>query len=100
MKITKEQYEYLLNWIHNNFIRSETYNHRIDSGGLRATFTQGGTGFYVDGDTFKQAMLDCGYEPRSYKSDYWEFKVSPKSPAILRYYGISDGRSGRRGSLF
>lgn len=87
MQLTQEQYNLLINWIRGNFIRSQKYNHQISSGTLRAAFEQSPTGFYIDRETFHHAMLDCDYIPYSYEADYWEFKISMKSPAITQYLG-------------
>ena len=86
MPITKEQYEFLLDWIERNFIHQKTCNYNRNSGSLRSTFEFSPEGFYVDGETFKQAMLDCGYVPSSKRGTYWKFNVSEKSPAIRKYY--------------
>lgn len=87
MELTNAEYNSLLDWIRGNLIRTEKYNHLIDSGSLRTAFEQSPEGFYVDSDTFKQAMLDCDYIPYSEKAPYWEFKVSMDSPGITRFFG-------------
>lgn len=87
MKITRKEYQFLLDWIKQNFIRSDSYNHHYDSGRYRTAFEQDPNGFYIDADTFKQAMIDCGYVPFSKTADYWEFTISENSPALIRLFG-------------
>lgn len=88
MNLTNEQYNILVDWIHENLISTKTYNTTYSTGTIRSSFEHSSNGFYLDNKTFNQVMLDCGYTPQSDTDEYyWYFKVSKKSPAFTQYLG-------------
>lgn len=82
MKLTESQYNILIKWIKKNLLPRETFNDIKTSYGLKHLFEFSEDGFYVDNDTFKQAMLECGFKVRNPSKENWIFNISQKSPAL------------------
>lgn len=82
MELPKSKYDALITWIKQNLIPRETFNDVKTSYGLKHIFEFSENGFYVDNDTFKQAMLDCGFKVRNQSHENWIFNISQKSPAL------------------
>ena len=88
MKLDKQQYKILTEWIAANLIRTERYNHIYQTGTLKSSFEHSANGFYIDLETFNSVLLDCGYIPLNAKDMYWTIKISSRSPAITEYIGV------------
>lgn len=82
MEITNSQYQSLLKWIKENLIPRDTFNDIKTSYGLKHLFEFSENGFYVDNETFKQAMVECGFKVRNPSKENWIFNISQKSPAL------------------
>lgn len=86
MKLTKEQHILLIEWINDNFIQINSFNDVKTSYGIQYLFEISDYGFYVDNDTIKQAMLECGFKVQNKKAENWVFNISMKSPAIKKFF--------------
>lgn len=82
MNISNEEHKLLIEWIEANLIPRETFNDIKTSYGLKHIFEFSDGGFYVDNETFKQAMLECGFRVRNPSKENWIFNISMKSPAL------------------
>lgn len=86
MELTKEQHDLLINWIKDNFIPINSFNDVKTSYGIQYLFEISDNGFYVDNDTIKQVMLECGFKVQNKKSHNWVFNISMNSPAIKEFF--------------
>jgi hypothetical protein len=83
MKLTKNEHDILIHWIKTNFIPRATINHSIHSYNIQYLFEKVyDNGFYVDNDTIKDAMLECGFRTDNSRDVNRHFNVSQKSPAV------------------
>lgn len=82
MKLTNAEYDALIMWIKENLYPRDTFNDVKTSYGLKHLFEFSENGFYVDNETFKQAMLECGFKVRNRSKENWVFNISQKSPAL------------------
>lgn len=80
--ITEEEYQVLLDWIRANFIPRETFNDKKNTYGIKYLFEVAENGFYVHDDIINAAMLECGFRPRTTKTQHWVFNISNQSPAF------------------
>ncbi len=86
MTLSEQEHAALINWIKNNFIPIETFCDIKDSYGIKHIFEFSPGGFYVDNDTMKFAMLECGFRVRNKNTENWVFNISRKSPAFTQQY--------------
>ena len=73
-----EEQRKIIAWISNNIKHRKTPNYRHTSYGLKHIFTRD-TGIYVTNNAFKDAMLDCGFEPIDETELNWCYCISQKS---------------------
>lgn len=85
MNLTKDEHEKLIRWIETNLIPRTTFNDAKTSYGLKHIFEFSEGGFYVDNETFKQAMLECGFKVRNPSKENWIFNISQNSPALKNF---------------
>lgn len=86
MQLTKEEYNFLLEWIQCNFIPRKTTNRDICAYTIHGIFERiYDKGFYVDETTVAKALIGCGYSPL-YQDGQIYFNISNKSRAVQIYY--------------
>lgn len=88
-KLPLEKQQHVLSWISDNLVQINTFNTKHHSGNLRSVYQNWfpKEDRYLTNDEFKGAMDAAGFEYRVKKCDstlcdYWEFKISEKSPAF------------------
>jgi len=82
MPLSEQEYDALKEWIEHNLVPIKTFNDFKTSYGLKHIFEFSENGFYVDNDTFKKAMVECGFRVRSRNTENWVFNISMNSPAF------------------
>ena len=83
MTLSEQKHDILINWIKKGFIPTKSFSYQYaTSCKIQCLFEVAKDGFYVDEDTIKTAMLECGFRVRSPKAASWLFNVSRKSPAL------------------
>lgn len=85
MTLSKKQHEVLIEWIQNGFIKWDKFNHRVHSYKIQYWFETSENGFYIDNETVKSAMLECGFRVYNDREVNWEFNISPRSPECLTH---------------
>ena len=70
-----------LEWIKANFIPRKTPYMHSTSYGLKHKL-QSALGIYLTNNQYKDAMLECGYEPVDPDALNWCYCISAKSPAL------------------
>lgn len=79
----KEEQEIVMAWIRENFIPRKTVLYGNTSYGLKHIL-QHDTNIYLTNNEFKDAMLQCGFEPSDPDELNWHYRISRKSPAFRR----------------
>lgn len=82
--LPKEQQEIVFNWIQQNLLPRKTVLLDVSSYGLKHKFEHDKEGFYLTNNMFKDAMLQCGYEPKDPNELNWHYCISKKSPIFLK----------------
>ena len=80
MNLTSKERSLLVEWIVENLYPRQSFNDVKTSYGLKHIFEHSVNGFYVDNDTFKYAMVDCGFNVKNKAELNWVFNISQKSP--------------------
>ena len=83
--MTNQEYIVLLDWIKSNLIPIQSFNDSKTSYGLKHIFENSENGFYVDNETFKAAMVECGFKVQNPNELNWVFNISQKSPALKKH---------------
>lgn len=80
IKLSKDEQETLLGWC-KSIEKRKSINKERTSYSLKHIFENSKNGFYIDNDTFKEAMLKVGfnYEDADWKGVNWYFNYSEKS---------------------
>lgn len=80
IKLSKDEQETLLEWC-KSIEKRKSINKERTSYSLKHIFENSKNGFYIDNDTFKEAMLKLGfnYEDADLKGVNWYFNYSEKS---------------------
>lgn len=82
MELNEREHAVLIDWIKQNLLPRETFNDVKTSYGLKHIFERSPSGFYVDNDCFKSAMVECGFRVKNEAEVNWVFNISQKSPAL------------------
>lgn len=80
---SSEIQEQVLTWIKENIRPRKTPLELPTSYGLKHML-QEETDIYLTNNAFKDAMLQCGFEPTNPKDLNWCFRISKKSPALIK----------------
>lgn len=90
-KLPLEKQQHALSWIKENLQPSNTFNTKHHSGNLRSVYKNQfpDEDYYLTNDEFKGAMRAANFEFRVRKcgttpTNFWEFKISEKSPAFKK----------------
>ena len=78
-----EKQKIILNWIKENLHPRKTPLLLPTSYSLK-DFLNSETGIYLTNNAFKDAMLQCGFEPKNFEEPYWRFGISKKSPVFTK----------------
>ena len=76
-----EDREKVISWINENILPIASPNRKHTSYGIKHII-QSDLGIYLTNNQFKDAMLECGFEPVEVDTLNWEFRISEKSPAF------------------
>lgn len=79
--LPEEKKNACITWIKMNIYPRATKNPSITSYGLKHCLERD-TGIYLTNNQFKDAMLECGYEPCDPNELNWHYRISNKSPAF------------------
>lgn len=82
--LSTHEYLSVLNWINDNIIPRKTMNPYHDSYEIKHLL-QDDTGIYLTNNQFKDAMMICGYYPDDQNDLNWNYCISQKSRAFIRY---------------
>ena len=74
----------VFNWIKNNLILTDTPNKEYTSYTLKNKLERE-TGIYIGNNSFKDAMLMCGFNPVDAQDANWCFCISKSSPAFQQF---------------
>ena len=86
MQLTKEEYDFLISWIHHNFVPKKTISEEVCALLVHTIFEHFyDKGFYVDEATIAKALIECGYTPMHRNGQIY-FNISKKSRAVQIYY--------------
>ena len=80
--LPEERQQFLLNWISENLVPIQNFNHNRTSYGLKHMIPE--DEYFTNGE-FKGAMLKAGYKVHNKAEINWIFNVSENSPAIKLY---------------
>ena len=80
---TVEIQEKVFAWIKENIYPRKTPLEIPNSYGLKHILKRD-TDIYLTNNAFKDAMLQCGFEPVDYEKLNWSFRISKRSPALKR----------------
>lgn len=75
----------LVDWIKNHFEPIKSWNLKNSSYGMKGIFERSENGFYITNGAFKGAMLECGFNVKDKNALNWNFNVSRKSLAFIKY---------------
>lgn len=80
VNLSKNEQQILLEWC-KSISKRKSINREKTSYSLKRIFENSKNGFYIDNDTFKEAMLKAGfnYEDADWKGVIWYFNYSEKS---------------------
>ena len=81
--IPLETQEKVFAWIKENFRPRKTPLDEHDSYTLKHVLERA-TDIYLGNNAFKDAMLQCGFEPVDYFEMNWRFRISKRSPAFIK----------------
>lgn len=79
----KEIQEKTFAWIRQSLVPRKTVLKDTTSYGLKHKF-ENETGIYLTNNEFKDAMMECGYEPYDPNELNWYYCLSKKSPIFIR----------------
>lgn len=92
MRMTKKQHDKLVEWIEENFYPWDKFNHQFPANKIKELWEfEHKTDHYLDKldyveqEYIDKTMLECGFTVYDKKASYWEFNVSPESPAYRRF---------------
>ena len=71
-------------WIREGLIPTNRFDRMHNSYALKHMLERQ-TGIYMTNNQFKDAMLECGFLPSKLNEQNWCFKISKKSPAIIKF---------------
>ena len=75
----------VLDWIKENLYPRKTPLMSPSSYGLKHIL-QSETDIYLTNNAFKDAMLQCGFEPHDWDEVHWRFGISKRSPAFTKHH--------------
>lgn len=75
--------ERVISWINENLLPIASPNGKHTSYGIKHII-QKEIGIYLTNNQFKDAMLECGFEPVEVDALNWVFRISEKSPAFKK----------------
>ena len=90
-----ETQKIILNWVKENLHPRKTPLLLPTSYSLKDILNSE-TGIYLTNNAFKDAMLQCGFEPKNWEEPYWRFGISKKSPAFTKNRQPRQSRRRRR----
>ena len=79
--LSEQQQADLLAWIISNVLPRKTANKSHSSYGIKH-YAEKDLGFYISNNQFKDAMLQCGFQPVNPHQTNWIYKISNKSPFL------------------